>query len=137
MSSFLQLSSEGKVEEILTQAKICCDGSPCKVSVIGVTQQEKFFEKNFPSHQSLEEYFRSEKEPPRLRLFLLDGQLPKDDDSKKWHVHFHSEAMELLRCYGGMTLRFLTDVYECDDWTVFPTTSSLPIGVTQSSALQY
>lgn len=40
------------------------------------------------------------------------------------HTHINHAVLKLLHEKAGLTARFMTDVYESPDWTVFPTVSS-------------
>ncbi|KAK3361680.1 hypothetical protein B0T24DRAFT_642152 [Lasiosphaeria ovina] len=68
-----------------------------------------------------------------LTIFFIGGTVGENG----LHVHFQPQVMELLCKSAGMTLGFLADIYECNDWTVFPTASSIHEGTFPISAVQY
>lgn len=123
MESFLDVISETDLSNVLERASRCCDGYAYKISVITVCQQGILAENQGLGHRQLKQLLEREdtifKEPCRLRLFFLNGQAGKHG----WHVHLHSECLKLLHKHCGMTSRFVTDVYNCDSWTMFPTSS--------------
>ncbi|KAJ8129020.1 hypothetical protein O1611_g4612 [Lasiodiplodia mahajangana] len=71
----------------------------------------------------------------RLRLFFISATIGEDG----LHTHVDPALLELLHEESNLSAKFIVDLYQTEDWTVFPTSFALPRAreVTARSTLQY
>ncbi|KAI3318903.1 hypothetical protein HD806DRAFT_548775 [Xylariaceae sp. AK1471] len=154
MGSHIHPVHKGFLDDCLAKAQQCCPKGSSKVDILEYSAQGS---PKWAQYTNLDAYLQGIKTRDRhipssvnspsaprdngnatschLRLFFISATI----GDNKLHTHVDPAVLRLLHEESNLSAKFITDLYQTEDWTVFPTATELTRNVESPnrSCLQY